>query len=59
MLRILQNFILKSEMLLNVVFAAPVEFLRYPAGPGNSVGQCSVLGGHFPGRGGTGSWENI
>ncbi len=59
MLRVLHNFLLKPEMLSNVVFAAPVEFLRYPAGPGNPVGQCPVLGGHFPGRSGTGSWQNI
>jgi hypothetical protein len=47
--------LLKSEMLLNFVFAASDEFLRYPVGPGNPVGQCPVLGGHFPGRSGTGS----
>jgi hypothetical protein len=26
-------------------------------GPGNPVGQCPVLGGHFPRRSGTGSWQ--
>jgi hypothetical protein len=53
----LHNFLLKPEMLSNVGFATRVEFLRYPAGPGNPVGQCPVLGGHFPGRCSTGSLQ--
>jgi hypothetical protein len=57
MLRILPKFVLKPEMLSNVVFASRIECLRYPIGPRNPVGQCPVLGGHFPGCSGAGSWQ--